>query len=157
MTMESFKTKNPNFRDMLDWGFREVPFLKHVGVKLADVGEGWCESEVITQPHHLQQGGYIHAGVLSTMADHTAGGAATTLVAKDEFVLTLDFSVNLLRATQASRLRCRAQVLKPGSRFSVVESEVYAAGEDGKEVLAAKGTFTMAVLKFPGAAPAAAE
>ena len=66
------------------------------------------------------------------MADHTAGGAATTLVAKDEFVLTLDFSVNLLRATQARRLRCRAQVLKPGSRFSVVESEVYATGEDGK-------------------------
>lgn len=142
---------------MLDWGFREVPFLRHVGVRLVDVGERWCESEVVTEPHHLQQGGYIHAGVLSTMADHTAGGAATTLVGKDEFVLTLDFSINLLRATRAARLRCRAEVLKPGSRFTVVESEVFASDKDGGEVLAAKGTFTMAVLKFPGPAPEAAK
>ncbi len=149
--METFKTKNPAFRDMLDWGFREVPFLKYVGVKLLDVGEGWCESEVIIEPHHMQQGGYIHAGVQSTMADHTAGGAATTLVAKDEFVLTIDFTLNLLRAAQGKRLRCRAEVLKPGSKFSVVESQVYLAVEDGSETLVAKGTFTMAVLKFPGA------
>jgi uncharacterized protein (TIGR00369 family) len=148
--METFKTKNPDFLEMLDWGFREVPFLKHIGVNLLDVGEGWCESEITIEPHHLQQGGYIHAGVVSTMADHTAGGAATTLVAKDEFVLTLDFTMNLLRAAQGKRLRCRSQVLKPGSRFSVVESEVYVAGENGREVLVAKGTFTMAVLKFPG-------
>jgi len=151
--MGTFKTKNPEYLDMLDWGFKQVPFLKHVGVKLVDVGEGWCESEVIVEPHHLQQGGYIHAGVLSTIADHTAGGAATTLVAKDEFVLTLDFSLNLLRAAQGGRLRCRADVLKPGSRFTVVESEVYVSGEDGKESLSAKGTFTMAILKFPGAKP----
>ncbi len=151
--MERFKTKNPDYLKMLDWGFRQVPFLKHVGVKLLDVGEGWCESEIIVEPHHLQQGGYIHAGVLSTMADHTAGGAATTLVAKDEFVLTLDFTMNLLRAAQGTRLRCRSEVLKPGSRFSVVESAVYVAGEDGKEVLVAKGTFTMAILKFPGSTP----
>jgi uncharacterized protein (TIGR00369 family) len=148
--METFKTKNPDFHDMLDWGFREVPFLKHVGVKLLDVGEGWCESEIVIEPHHLQQGGYIHAGVQSTMADHTAGGAATTLVAKDEFVLTLEFKLNLLRAARGNRLRCRARVLKPGSRFSVVESEVYVTGENGGETLTAKGMFTMAVLKFPG-------
>jgi uncharacterized protein (TIGR00369 family) len=147
--METFKTKNPDFRDMLDWGFREVPFLKHVGVRLKDVGEGWCESEVTVEPYHLQQGGYIHAGVLSTMADHTAGGAATTLVAKDEFVLTLEFKMNLLRAAQGNRLRCYSRVLKPGNRFSVVESEVFVTGEDGRESLSAKGTFTMAVLKFP--------
>ncbi len=151
--METFKTKNPNFRDMLDWGFKEVPFLKYVGIKLLDVGEGWCESEVMIETHHLQQGGYIHAGVISTMADHTAGGAATTLVAKDEFVLTLEFKMNLLRAAKGKRLRCRSEVLKPGSRFSVVESEVYLIGENGSETLVAKGTFTMAVLKFPGTAP----
>ena len=148
--MGTFKTKNPDYLDMLDWGFKQVPFLKHVGVKLLDVGEGWCESEIIVEPYHLQQGGYIHAGVLSTIADHTAGGAATTLVAKDEFVLTLDYSINLLRAAQGRRLRCRAEVLKPGSRFSVVESKVYVSGDDGEEALSAKGTFTMAVLKFPG-------
>ena len=151
--MTTFKTKNPNFRDMLDWGFKEVPFLNHVGIKLLDVGEGWCESEIVIEPHHLQQGGYIHAGVLSTMADHTAGGAATTLVAKDEFVLTLELKMNLLRAAKGRKLRCRAEVLKPGSRFSVLESEVYVTDENGSETLVAKGMFTMAVLKFPGTTP----
>jgi uncharacterized protein (TIGR00369 family) len=146
--MESFKAKNPDFRDMLEWASREVRFLKHVGLNLLDVGEGWCESEITIVPHHLQHGGYVHAGVLSTMADCTAGGAATSLVARDEYVLTLEFKMNLLRAAQGKSLRCRAEVLKAGSRFSVVESEVYAADQRGGEVLVAKGTFTIAVLKY---------
>ncbi len=148
--METFKTRNPDFRAILERGFREAPFGNLVGMKLIDAGEGWCETEIEVKTHHLQHGGFIHAGVQSTMADHTSGGAATTLVAPDEHVLTLEFKMNLLRAARGKLLRCRSRVLKPGGRFSVVESEVYVSDEGPEETLISKGIFTMAVMKSTG-------
>ena len=66
----------------------------------------------------------MHAGVQATMADHTAGGAAATMIEPDHIVLTVEFKINLLRAAKGERLTCHSQVLKPGSRLIVVESEV---------------------------------
>ena len=41
---------------------------------------GMCETTLIPSERHLQQHGLIHAGVLATMADHTAGGAAGSIL-----------------------------------------------------------------------------
>ena len=35
----------------------------------------------------------MHAGILSTMADHTAGTAASTLIGLHQSVLTVEFKV----------------------------------------------------------------
>ncbi len=64
-------------------------------------------------PATTYAGRRVHAGVQATIADHTAGGAATTLIDKGQFVLTVEFKINLLRVTRGDSLLCRAQVLKP--------------------------------------------
>jgi uncharacterized protein (TIGR00369 family) len=137
------KTQNPGFREAARAIFHKAPFITDLGLILADLGPGWCETVLPVAPKHLQQDGYVHAGVQATMADHTAGCAAGTLVRANEMVLTAEFKINLLRPALGNRLRCRATVLKPGKTLIVAESEVYVV-RDGKEKLAAKATVTLA-------------
>ncbi|MBW6502796.1 PaaI family thioesterase [bacterium] len=136
------KTRNPHYREHVRGIFDMAPFVGDLGLVLSDLGPGWCESVLAVTPKHLQQDGYVHAGVQATMADHTAGGAAGTLVRSTEMVLTAEFKINLLRPALGDRLRCRATVLKSGKTLIVAESEVYAA-RDGKEKLVAKATVTL--------------
>jgi len=140
------KTENPNFRENVRWIFESAPFIGDLGLTLADLGPGWCESVLEVGPKHLQQDGYIHAGVQATMADHTGGGAGGTMVKEGETVLTVEFKINLLRPAQGDRLRCRAKVLKAGRTIIVSESEVFAV-KDGTEKMTAKATVTLAVVR----------
>ncbi len=79
------------------------------------------------------------------MADHTAGGAAATIIESDQIVLTVEFKINLLRAAKGDRLTCRSKVLKPGSRLIIVESEVKCENE-GTSKLVSKTTVSIAVI-----------
>jgi uncharacterized protein (TIGR00369 family) len=132
-------------REELERIFNAVPFVANLGIRLVTVAEGICETELDVEPRHLQQNGFIHAGVQATMADHTAGGAAATLIDPGHMVLTVEFKINLLRAAKGERLACRAKVLKPGSRIIVVESEVHCEHE-GTSKLVSKTTASIAAV-----------
>lgn len=132
-------------REELERIFNAVPFVANLGIRLVTVGPGICETELDVEPRHLQQDGFVHAGVQATMADHTAGGAAATLMEPGHMVLTVEFKINLLRAAQGQRLKCRSQVLKPGSRLMVVESEVLCENE-GTSKLVSKTTASIAAV-----------
>ncbi|MBI5904621.1 MAG: hotdog fold thioesterase [Deltaproteobacteria bacterium] len=135
------KPQNPDYRELAKALFDKAPFIAELGLQLSDLGPGWCETVLPVAPKHLQQDGYVHAGVQATVADHSAGGAAGTLVKADELVLTAEFKINLLRPAIADRLRCRSTVLKAGRTLIVAESEVFAV-RDGKEKLTAKAIVT---------------
>ncbi len=137
------KTQNPDFREHARAIFRDAPFIADLGLVLSDLGPGWCETVLPVAPKHLQQDGYVHAGVQATVADHTAGCAAGTLVRANERVLSAEFKINLLRPALGERFRCRATVLKPGKTLIVAESEVYSV-RGGVETLSAKATVTLA-------------
>jgi uncharacterized protein (TIGR00369 family) len=125
--------------------FASAPFIAELGIKLESAGDGHCETTLATGSRHLQQDGFVHAGVQSTMADHTAGAAAGTLVRPGEIVLTAEFKINLLRPARGEALICRARVVKPGRRLMVVESDVYCVA-DAAETLVARLLGTMAVV-----------
>ncbi len=134
-------------REELERIFNTAPFVASLGIRLVTVGPGSCETELDIEPRHLQQDGFVHAGVQATMADHTAGGAAATLIEPDHIVLTVEFKINLLRAAKGERLTCRSKVLKPGSRLIVVESEVLCENE-GSSKLVSKTTASIAVVEI---------
>lgn len=140
--------RNPAYRAAVTEIFDRAGFIRDLGLRVLDTGPGWCESGLDLEPRHLQQHGYVHAGVLATVGDHTAGAAGTTLVEAAECVLTAGFQVNFLRPARGDRLRCRSQVLKPGRTLIVVESEVH-ADRGGETRLAAKSTVTLAVVAKP--------
>lgn len=121
--------------------FDGAPFIRDLGVELVDLGPGWCETALTITPRLRQQDGYAHAGVTTSLADHTAGGAAGTLIGPSEIVLTSEYKINFLRPGRADRLICRGTVLKPGSMLMIVESEVRA-----EDVLIAKMMASIAVV-----------
>lgn len=125
--------------------FGDAPFIAALGLELASSTPGACETTLSLAHRHLQQDGFVHAGVQATMADHTAGAAASSVVADGCFVLTSSFTINLLRAARGERLRCRARVLKAGRQVMVVESEVYCAA-GAEERLVSKAVVTLAVV-----------
>jgi uncharacterized protein (TIGR00369 family) len=125
--------------------FRRAPFVADLGMELDSLGPGACATSLEIKPRHLQQNGFVHAGVQATMADHTAGAAAFTLVPEGCYVVTAEFKLSLLRAARGEQLICRSQVLRPGKQLSFVESEVYCVAS-GEERLVAKASATMAVV-----------
>src|SRR5215471_4353466 len=74
--------------------FRNAKFIDFLGIELVDVGAGWCETKLKAAPVHQQQHGFLHAGVLMTMADHTCGGAAASTMPAGKDVITVENKIS---------------------------------------------------------------
>lgn len=111
-------------------------FIKDVGFKVVHLERGYMESQLKIKNRHRQQDNYIHAGVLATMADHTAGYAAFTLVPDDHRILTIEFKINFLQPAYGHTLICKSIILREGGQIFVAESEVFDHRKDGKEMVA---------------------
>jgi uncharacterized protein (TIGR00369 family) len=120
-------------------------FTAYCGFQSIHMEPGRFTSRIEVQGHHLQQDGFVHAGVLATLADHTAGYAAYTLIPEDHRILTVEFKINFLAPARGEFVECRANVIKPGRRILVVESEVFGI-RNGSETMAAKALLTMAAV-----------
>lgn len=117
-------------------------FIKYCGFEPEVISRGYFQSRVHIEECHRQQDGFIHAGVMATMADHTAGYAAFTTVPEHFQILTIEFKVNFLRPAYGHALVCRSRVIRPGSQIIISESEVFDQRERG-EILAAKALVTL--------------
>jgi uncharacterized protein (TIGR00369 family) len=82
--------------------------------------------------------------VVSTLADHTAGAAASTAVGEGRSVLTADFTIHLLRPAAGDLLTCRGEIVRAGRTLIVTKADVWAGGK-----LCARYTGTMAVVDRP--------
>ena len=117
-------------------------YIADCGFQAFHYEKGYLESRLDILPRHRQQDHYIHAGVLATMADHTAGYAAFSLVSEDYRILTIEFKINFLNPAYGQGLICRSRILRQGGQILVGESEVFdRRGEE--EVLAAKALVTL--------------
>ncbi|AOP35513.1 phenylacetic acid degradation protein PaaI [Leptospira tipperaryensis] len=139
---KEFKAKDPNYLDRVHKIFHQANFINLLEIQIDSVAPGELNSFVEIKDKHLQQNGYVHAGVISTLADHSAGGAAGTLVGEKQVVLTLEFKINLLRTGIGNRLRCEAKVFYHGATVIVVNSDVYAIHRN-REKHIARATVTM--------------
>lgn len=125
--------------------FEKANFIREVGYRLEKLEIGFCETSLLITEKHLQQNRFIHAGVQSTMADHSAGTAAGTIAPLDKIVLSVEFKINLLRPAIGNSLVCRSNILKNGKTLIVAESEIYTF-RNGKEKLVSKSTVTLALV-----------
>ncbi len=146
MLTEPVQPRNPDYQTEINRVFGKAPFIADIGMALVDVTPGHCRTRLDLQKRHLQQDGFVHAGVLTTVADHTAGTAGASLVAAGQFVLSTDIKISLMRAAAGIRLHCRARVLKSGRRLIFAESEVFSEDERQEHTLVAKAMVTLAVV-----------
>ncbi len=109
------------------------------------VSEGRFETSLSVRSQHRQQDGFVHAGVIATMADHTAGYAGYTVIPETSRILSIEFKVNLLRPAVGSILQCRAFIVSQGKRIIVAESNLFSQPEAVEKHVARATVTLMAV------------
>ena len=132
-------------RAVLERFFTSAPFIRELGLELVSVTPGECRSRLLVATRHLQQDGFVHAGVQGAMADHTAGAAAASLLRPGQRILGAEFKINLLRAARGESMYCVARVLKAGRTLTVAEAENWCVA-GGEEKLVSKALVTLAVV-----------
>jgi len=138
--------------DTLREFFARAPFMVDLGIEPTGGAEGRIDTTLALQPRHLQHTGQVHAGVMSSLADHSMGAAAQTLAAPGFIVITAELSVRLLRAASGERLLCEARVLKPGRQMSFTEADVGCVqGAQRTHVLRAAATMALVASERFGA------
>ena len=120
-------------------------FPKYCGFKVVHVGEGIFESMLKLSDHHMQQDGFAHAGVIATMADHTAGYSAYTLVSEGYRILTVEFKINYFKPATGESVICRSKVINHGKKIIVSESEIFSITGNSEKCVAKAMVTMMAV------------
>lgn len=131
-------------KDRLDFLKRDYVqgFPAYCGFEVDRVADGRFETRLKIRPDHRQQDGFVHAGVIATMADHTAGYAAYTTVSEEFRILTIEFKINYFRPAAGEAVVCRSKVINNGKKIIVSESEVFSIS-GGREQLVSKAMVTL--------------
>jgi uncharacterized protein (TIGR00369 family) len=120
-------------------------FPAAIGFEVDRAAYGIFETRLKIRPDHSQQDGFVHAGVIATMADHTAGYAAYTTVSEAFRILTIEFKINFFKPAVGKHIVCRSKVVNNGKKIKVSESELFSLNED-QEKLIAKAMVTLIAL-----------
>ncbi|MGI8733399.1 MAG: PaaI family thioesterase [Pyrinomonadaceae bacterium] len=142
------EARNPSFAEEVRKSFAEQSIMHLIGAQLSGVEPGTVEISLPYRKDLTQQDGYLHAGIITTIADSAAGYAAFTLMPAGSGVLSVEFKVNLLRPARGEMFLARAEVIKPGKTLTVVRADVF--GVTGAErTLVASMLGTMFCLRSP--------
>ena len=128
--------RNPAFAEEIKQSFAKQSVMGPIGAELARVEPGIVE---ITLPYRAdlgQQNGYLHAGIVTTIADSACGYAAYSLMPPNSSVLSVDFKVNLLRPARGELFLASAEVVKSGKTLTVVRADVFGIEGDRRELIA---------------------
>jgi uncharacterized protein (TIGR00369 family) len=159
MNAPVFTPVNPDYAARVRDSFGRQPFMDHLGARLTALSPGFCEITVDYRRELTQQHGFVHGGVLASIADSAAGYAAFSLMPADASILTVEYKLNILRPGQGEAMIARGRVLKPGRTLTVVQADVFARREGGEaQVISSLQTLMCLYGKAdnaPGAAGAA--
>ena len=120
-------------------------FPAYCGFEVKRVEYGIFEAQLRIRSEHTQQDGFVHAGVIASMADHTGGYAAFTTVSEKFRILTIEFKINYFKPATGDSIVCRSKVISKGRKIIVSESEVFSMLDD-QDKLVSKAMVTLMVV-----------
>ena len=132
----SFTAKNPEFAADVRKSFAAQSIMQTIGAQLSRVEPGIVEISLPYRTDLTQQNGYLHAGIITTIADSAAGYAAFTLMPAGASVLSVEFKVNLLRPASGEMFLARAEVIKAGKTLTVVRADVFGISGNERTIVA---------------------
>jgi uncharacterized protein (TIGR00369 family) len=120
--------------------------MRTLGARLTRVAPGETEVTLPFREDLTQQHGFLHAGIVTTIADSACGYAAFSLMPPDAAVLTVEYKVSLLAPARGDALVARGRVIRAGRTLTVCVGEVVALS-DGAEKAVATMLATMMTLR----------
>lgn len=136
---------NANFVEAVQASFQSQNVMHLIRATLPVVEAGRTEIHVPHWDGIEQQHGYVHGGVVGTIADSAGGYAAMTLAPEGASVLTVEYKLNLLAPANGDKLVARGSVVRAGRTLVVTQAEVFAV-EGSKETLCALMQQTIMVM-----------
>ncbi len=148
--MSSYNVPDPDFENRVRASFAGQTLMKTIGTSLTEVLPGKVEIQLPYRDDLTQQHGFIHAGIVTTIADTACGYAAYSLMPADAAVLTVEYKVNLLSPAEGDFLAARGQVTKTGRTLTVCKADVSAVTQGQEKVIAIMLATMMAIKNREG-------
>ena len=142
----SYQASNPSFAEEIKLSFTKQSIMGLIGAELSRVEPGIVEIKLPYRADLAQQNGYLHAGIVTTIADSACGYAAYSLMPPNSQVLSVEFKVNLLRPADGEVFLASAAVVKSGKTLTVVRADVFGVRQGGQRQLVATMLGTMICL-----------
>ena len=143
--MSKYEALNPSFAREVNDSFARQSIMSLIDARLTRVEPGQVDITLPFRGDLTQQNGYLHAGVITTIADSACGYAAYSLMPPNSEVLSIEFKINLLRPGKGESFVARAEVIRPGKTVTAVRADVFAVNL-GNELLIATLQGTMMCL-----------
>ena len=128
--------RNPSFAHEIRQSFTQQTVMTLIGAELTRVDPGLVEITLPYRADLAQQHGYLHAGIVTTIADSACGYAAYSLMPPNSEVLSVEFKVNLLRPAKGETFSAVAEVVKSGKTLTVVRADVFGIDEGRRDLIA---------------------
>ena len=141
----------PFSADRVRASFAKQRVMATLGATLDVVEPGAVTISMPPNVAFAQQHGYLHAGIIATIADSACGYAALSLMPPGAAVLSIEFKTNLLAPADGERFIARGRVIKPGRTIMVCDASVHAVRAGGEKLVATM-TGTMMVVQGRGIA-----
>ena len=145
MEISSHVPVDPAYEARVRATYARQPAMRFIGADLVAVAPGYCAISLVPRPEVLQQHGYVHAGIVSTIVDNAGGIAGFTLFPANSSVLTVEFKLNLLAPAVGDRLLAEGFVVKTGRTLVITRGEVHGE-KNGKRTLVALMQQTLMVM-----------
>jgi uncharacterized protein (TIGR00369 family) len=140
-----FKVPDPDFEKRVYDSFNRQKLMRTIGAELTRLLPGEAEISLPYWHNLTQQHGFVHAGIIATIADTACGYAAFSLMPADMAVLTVEYKINLMSPALGELFVARGRVVRPGKTLSVCTAEV-TANHRGKGKIIATMLATMMAL-----------
>lgn len=113
-----------------------------LGMRFVEQDAGSATIEMTPSEDMTNHAGFVHGGMISTLADSAMGLSVRTVGPKVMRGMSFDLKVTFISAARVGEtLRATARVIHAGNRTAVAECRV--EGPDGNLVATASGTFVV--------------
>jgi uncharacterized protein (TIGR00369 family) len=141
-TMTERHGDSADLEDVRDSLHRQT-FMTLIGAEAVDIASGRVVLELPYRADLCQQNGFVHAGVVASVADSACGYAALTTMPRGSDVLSVEFKANLLAPARGDCFRATGTVVKAGRTLTVCQAEVVAVTRGAADVTIALMQATM--------------
>jgi uncharacterized protein (TIGR00369 family) len=141
-TMTERHGDSADLEDVRDSLHRQT-FMTLIGAEAVDIASGRVVLELPYRADLCQQNGFVHAGVVASIADSACGYAALTTMPRGSDVLSVEFKANLLAPARGDCFRATGTVVKAGRTLTVCQAEVVAVTRGAADVTIALMQATM--------------
>jgi len=114
------------------------PYGDFLGIQIVEAAAGKSICLLELRDHHMNTGGRVHGGVLTSLTDTAAGVAVRSARPEGKSSATTDLSIAFIRPPLGKTLVAHAEVIHAGKRLFRTEISVFS---DKKLVAKTNATF----------------